>query len=341
LGMGEVRNISLFPFSSAQPTFNINIQCKNKLKNIVARGELSNKLLIKKETIAGHDIDKEIYVHHLLSNLGLNVPTIYFDSNIFNINTYSSNNIKSLKFYIMSYVEGKAVDKFLMNMNYNDKQFYLSNIAKLYSNIHSVKGEHYGTISSGGVILNHTNSFEAFLLSRKYFIYSRLEKHLNDGELSKFKLFFDNIINKLLYALECESFFPKPSLVLIDGNAGNMLMTRELINLIDFGEVGFFDPLQDLVNLYYCLRLIFNDPHEGASLWREFLNNYQLYGGLIPSNETFLIYMNVMCFIMLITSYDMYLEFSSNTKNIKAKVLMDQIKLLVYAEKNSYENIFH
>jgi hypothetical protein len=303
---GLIRSISkyqLFEHSSYNPAIYIEAcGANNEELKFVLRGapEISGSSLLS----SSEALNNELIVMDLLSSIGVEAAKPIFGNRIMIID-YSTSDTKNIfKFIPITYVSGLAVDKALNDQEIDYQEFIIQKIATIYSAVHKIKRNYCGPC-----ILREPESSQncldfiyfkkqdliKFFLSNKYnnvpskFANDYLRSiDVNEGEIKK--IFNEN---------------PKlniPSLVLYDGSAGNMLVDKERIGLIDFDRALYTCPLVEFCGPLYCLERFFFKGSDNDRLWRHFLSTYTSAGGYLPSERDLSVLLKDFMIDYLITS---------------------------------------
>lgn len=293
----RVKDIALFPFSSCNPAFYIEIESKRKEKtHMVVRGEQQNDLEVNDAD--ERSLEKEIFIYKLLQRLGLNNVDVKFHGRIFSVPGYDQtcDVVENFSFFIMDYANGIAADRKIKTDSIKEKLSRFDQIAKVYALLHENSGKVYGILGSSGFVKNAYNKLEEFLL---YLLRSKalLAAKLLDNTLAEEVFRFCNTTIPTFCAdLESSGYLPQPRLGLYDGFAGNMLISDDFISLIDMDLVGYYEPATDFSPFIFSLKnILFIQTGEGT-FWDYFLSCYLKYGGVLPEKEL----LNQMILIMTV-----------------------------------------
>ena len=284
LGYTDIKNISLFQYSSCSPTYHFQARNKNFNNNKLKKYVLRSSPHYQPHFL--FDIDSnlldEIKVISLLEKNNINVPKIYSNG----VNSFYINKSKKFDFFISSYVEGIAVDKYMKDLSIKNKMIILRKIAKIYLTVHKQKKTRFSTISN--------SKKEVYRSYAKYFyfynlkIYKELKKEFNLEVAKKYKKFIDlnglNLINKI----QKSGYKFEPTLTLYDASAGNMLIRNKKISLIDFSTAAYAEKIMDFTSMFFVLRNIFIKNFKKNNIFEYFFEYYKRNGGDLPNKENFL-----------------------------------------------------
>lgn len=283
-GLGIVKGIELFPFSSCTPVFQVDLNASNGsgADKIVLRGEQQNDLLVM--SAEERSIEKEIWMLNRIRSLGLNAPKVFLENQVLSTPAYDSvgNPCGEFRFFLMEFTGGKAMDRVFKEAGERERLRLLDRIAGIYARIHSVEGEEYGVTDGTGRAVFGENDLEEFLHKRS----DRLCGILTDlGEkelVGHVHKFVGREAASLCDGLRASGYVSTPRLCLIDGFCGNMLMDGERINLIDMAMGGYFDPITEFCAFVYPLRDLLLEKTNESNYWEFFLAAYQAHGGNLP-----------------------------------------------------------
>ena len=284
LKIGKINNIYLFEYSSCSAVFCVEVIDKNnKQFKIVIRGEQQSGNVQRPDN--SYSLEKEIAAYKHMFELGLNVPDILFNSKIFSVPGYNEEgtNVKDFNFFLMSYVEGIAVDKKIMTVDDDEKLLWFNKISKIMAKVHSVKGQEYGFIDQYKKASFKTGTIEGLLDKLHNITIKLLKENIGDEFAREVNIFMRDKIIPLSYELKNSGYSPQISLVLFDGSAGNMLVSDKNIQIIDLVNLGYFEPLTDFCAHFFCMKDILILNYKGKSFWDHFLEGYQAHGGILPS----------------------------------------------------------
>ena len=284
LEIGKINNIFLFEYSSCSAVFCVEVIDKNnKQFKIVIRGEQQSGNVPRPEN--SYSLEKEIVAYKLMLELGLNVPKVLFNSKIFSVPGYDEEgmNVKDFNFFLLSYVEGIAVDKKIKTVDDDEKLFWLNKVSGIMAKVHSVKGQEYGFVDQYKNASFKTSTIDGFLNELHNITIKLLKENIGDEFASEVNIFMRDKIIPIIFELKNSGYSPQISLVLFDGSAGNMLISDKNIKIIDLVNVGYFEPLTDFCAHFFCMKdtLILN--YKGKSFWDHFVEGYRAHGGILPS----------------------------------------------------------
>ena len=284
LEIGKINDIFLFDYSSCSAVFCVKVLDKNNNeKKIVIRGEQQNGNTQYPKTI--YSLEKEIKVFEQMLRLGLNVPKVLFNSKIYSVPGYDQEGkkVKDFNFYLMSYVDGIAVDKKLNAVNNEEKLYLLNKISEIMAKVHSIKGQEYGFIDQYNNASFQTESIDGFLNALQRITVKLLKENIGDDFANEVNIFMKNKVIPLRNNLKNSGYSPQISLVLFDGSAGNMLIKDQNIQIIDLASAGYFEPLTDFCAHFFCMKDILILNYKGKSFWDHFVESYKAHGGILPS----------------------------------------------------------
>ena len=284
LKIGKINNIYLFEYSSCSAVFCVEVIDKNnKQFKIVIRGEQQSGNIQRPEN--SYSLEKEIVAYKLMLELGLNVPNVLFDYKIFSVPGYDEKgmNVKDFNFFLISYIEGIAVDKKIKTVDDNEKLIWFNKISRIMAKVHSVKGKEYGFIDQYKNASFRTGTIDGFLNTLQSITIKLLKENIGGEFAREVNIFMKDKIIPLNYELINSGYSPQISLVLFDGSAGNMLINDKNIQIIDLVNIGFFEPLTDFCAHFFCMKDIFISNYKGKSFWDHFVESYKAHGGILPS----------------------------------------------------------
>ena len=284
LKIGEIENIFLFEYSSCSAVFCVEItNNKGKKDKIVIRGEQQSGIIMR--PFNTYSLEKEIFVFNQLSKLNLNVPKILFDQKIFSVPGYNEDEvyIKNFNFFFMSYVEGISIDKKMNSVTDYEKCLWIDKISSLLVKVHSIKGSNFGFIDQYQNASFNTSTTEGFLKYLHISSVNLLKENIDKNLAYEVDNFMETKIDNLSNDLKQSGYSPKISLVLFDGSAGNMLASDKNLNIFDFVNVGFFEPITDFCAHFFCMKDILISNYKGKRFWDHFVENYKAHGGILPS----------------------------------------------------------
>jgi aminoglycoside phosphotransferase (APT) family kinase protein len=282
LEIGTIKNIFLFKHSSCSAVFCVEaIDKNNKEFKFVIRGEEQNATILTPEST--HSLEKEISVFKKMKVLGLNVPEILFNSKIFSVPGYDESGIfvKNFRFFLMTYIEGIAVDKKIQSVSDDEKLFWLKKISGMMVKIHATKGKEYGFIDQYNNASFKTNNIHGFL-NELNSITKLLEENIGDLFAKRVKIFMEDKIKSLSKEFKSSGYLPQISLSLFDGSAGNMLIKDRDIQVLDFTCVGYFEPIIDFCAHFFCMKDILSSEYKGKKFYEYFIDFYKIQGGKLP-----------------------------------------------------------
>ena len=327
LEIGKVSDIFLFKYSSCSAVFCVEIiDKKNEKKKIVIRGEQQNGNT--QHSVSVYSLEKEILVFKQMQNLGLNVPEVLLNSKIHSVPGYDKDGtyIRDFNFYLMSYLDGIAIDKKINSVNYAEKIFWLNKISKIMAKVHSVKGHEYGFIDQYNKASFQTNSLEGFLNAIHNNSVKLLLENIGDDFAYEVDIFMKNKNKSLSHELKNSGYSPQISLVLFDGSAGNMLINDNNIQFIDLASAGYFEPLTDFCAHFFCMKDILMLNYNGKILWDYFVESYKSHGGKLPPEPYLTKLFHIINVYFLCDAIVVYKTHSGLDKREKTKKLIDSTR---------------
>jgi len=283
-GLGRVRNIKLFKFSSCTPAFQVDLErTDGRAERVVLRGEQQNDILVMNSD--ERNIEKEIWMLNRVRSLGLNAPEVLLDGQIFSTPGYDSSGEfnQDFRFFLMEFTGGKAMDRQVKEAGEAERLRLFDRIAEIYARVHSVEGNQYGVADGKGNAVFGETDLETFLARRT----ERLCDIIADlGKVSfadEVRRFAAREAGALCKDLRDSGYNPAPRLCLIDGFCGNMLVDGDRINLIDMAMGGFFEPVTEFCAFIYPLRELLLEQTGERTYWEHFLNAYEKHGGRLPA----------------------------------------------------------
>ncbi len=327
LEIDKVNDIFLFKYSSCSAVFCVEIIDKNnEKKKIVIRGEQQNGNT--QDSFSVYSLEKEIQIFKKMQKLGLNVPEILFNSEIHSVPGYDKDGkyVRDFNFYLMSYIDGIAIDKKMNSVNYDEKIYWLDKISKTMAKVHSVKGYEYGFIDEYNKASFKTNSLEGFLNALHNTSVKLLLKNIGDEFANEVDIFMKNKNKSLSHELKNFGYSPQISLVLYDGSAGNMLIKDDNIQFIDLASAGYFEPLTDFCAHFFCMKDILMLNYNGKMLWDYFVESYKVHGGKLPPEPYLTKLFHIINVYFLCDAVIVYKTHSGLDKRKKTKKLIDSTR---------------
>jgi len=327
LEIGKIKNIFLFEYSSCSAVFCVEVLDQNsKEKKIVIRGEQQNGNNQQPVTI--YSLEKEILVYKQMLKLGLGVPQVLFNSKIFSVPGYDQveKKAKDFNFYLMSYVEGIAVDKKIKEANDEDKLHWLNKISKIMVKVHSVKGQEYGFIDQYKKTSFQTDSIDGFLNALHGTTVKMLKENIGDEFASEVNILMKDKIIPLSLELKNSGYSSQICLVLFDGSAGNMLINDKNIQIIDLAEAGYFEPLTDFCAHFFCMKDILILNYKGKSFWDHFVESYKAHGGKLPQEPYLTQLFHIINVYFLCNAIVGYKTHSGSNKREKTNELIESTR---------------
>ena len=327
LKIGKINDIFLFDYSSCSAVFCVKVlDQNNNEKKIVIRGEQQNGNTQYPKTI--YSLEKEIKVFEQMLRLGLNVPKVLFNSKIYSVPCYDQEEkkVKDFNFYLMSYVDGIAVDRKLNAVNDEEKLYWLNKISEIMVKVHSIKGQEYGFIDQYKNASFKTSTIDGFLNALHSVTIKLLEENIGGDFSREVNIFMKDKINLLNYGLKNSRYSPQISLVLFDGSAGNMLIKDQNIQIIDLASAGYFEPLTDFCAHFFCMKDILILNYKGKMFWDHFVESYKVNGGRLPPEPYLTQLFHIINVFFLCEAIVVYKTHTGLDKREKTKELMDSLR---------------
>ncbi len=340
LEIGLINDIYLFEFSSCSAVFCVEVIDKNNKEfKIVIRGEQQSGNVQRPEN--SYSLEKEILAYKLMLKLGLNVPNVLFNSKIFSAPGYDEEGmqVKDFNFFLMSYIEGIAVDKKIKTVDDYEKLVLLNKVSEIMAKVHSVKGKEYGFIDQYKNASFKTGTIDGFLNALHSITIKLLKENIGGDFAREVNIFMKDKINVLNYGLRNSRYSPQISLVLFDGSAGNMLINDKNIQIIDLVNVGYFEPLTDFCAHFFCMKDILILNYKGKSFWDHFVESYKAHGGKLPQEPYLTQLFHVINVYFLCDAIVGYKTHLGSNKREKTKELIESTRRVMRLVSPSISDI--
>ncbi len=332
-GIGTVREVSLFEFSSCTPAFEVLVaDAVAGGRRLVLRGEQQNDLSVTEPE--ERSLEKEIWMLNRTRAQGVGVPDVYLDGAVAAIPGYgrSRQQERPFRFFLMEFAPGVAMDRLILGSTEADRCRLLNRVAEIYARIHAVEGQAYGVVDARGQPVAGKEDLTAFLralLGKKARLVSRLFGAATGREVDRF---VRDALDKLAGEIEKSGYRPKPRLVLYDGFAGNMLVEGETISMIDMALGGYFEAVTEFCAFIYPLKDMLFPAGRPSLYWTHFLEAYMAHGGVLPPPVVRTPLLHVM-FVNLLLHNAVYCKESIGPdKQAEADRLMGRAARLMEAE---------
>lgn len=278
----RVRDIALFPFSSASPTFSIEL---SGMDRVVVRGQQQNGVPFYPE--AAQTLEKEIFVLRRVRDLGLDAPELLFDGETFSVPGLAADGSEGpdFRFFLTGYVDGIAVDRKFDAMDRAARPGLIDRIAAVYARLHAEPVAAYGTFDGRGAVIAGLADLDDFLVRQFADKRDLLAEMGEEALATRAADFARNIVPEVCAGLRKAGYRARPCLVLLDASHGNMMTTDDRLNLIDFDLAGYFEPMMELCTFVFTFGKRLLERHDGQRLWDRFLVAYRLHGGRLPPGQ--------------------------------------------------------
>ena len=292
----SVAGVELFPHSSCTPAFRAQLDSPYKgRRQLVIRGEQQNDMLVTEP--AERSLEKEMWTLNRVRQLGIGVPALLAEEDVFCVPAYDVNGDKQsdFRFFLMEFAEGVAIDRRIIESSPKERRRLLARVAEIYATVHAVTGSAFGLADSNGRTVSGHRCLEDFLnalLQRKADLADQL---ISENLGAHVRRFCDREIGVLQELLKKDGYQPVPRLVFYDGFAGNMLIDGDAITMIDMALAGFFEPLTEFCTVIYSLKSILFSENDSDSEWEQFLQAYRSHGGQLPPTHILVRLMHIMC----------------------------------------------
>jgi hypothetical protein len=329
-GLGRVRNIKLFKFSSCTPAFQVDLErTDGRAERVVLRGEQQNDILVMNSD--ERNIEKEIWMLNRVRSLGLNAPEVLLDGQIFSTPGYDSSGEfnQDFRFFLMEFTGGKAMDRQVKEAGEAERLRLFDRIAEIYARVHSVEGNQYGVADGKGNAVFGETDLETFLARRTERLCDIIAGLGKASFADEIRRFAAREAGALCQDLRDSGYNPAPRLCLIDGFCGNMLMEGDRINLIDMAMGGFFEPITEFCAFVYPLQELLLELAGEQTYWEHFLDAYRKHGGQLPALPLIARLLRFMFVHVLIQQLIYWMESPSTQQQEKARMLAAQMSGLL------------
>ena len=321
-GLGRVRNIELFKFSSCTPAFQVDLESADgAAERVVLRGEQQNDLLVMNPD--ERSMEKEIWMLNRVRSLGLNAPEVLLDSRVLSTPGYdpAGRPAQEFRFFLMEFTGGKAMDRQVKEADEAERLRLFDRIAQIYARVHAVEGSQYGVADRTGNAVFGESDLEQFLAGRTERLCGILAGLGEAAFADQVRRFAGREAGPLCRDLRDSGYAPAPRLCLIDGFCGNMLTDGDRINLIDMAMGGFFEPVTEFCAFVYPLRELLLEQAGEVTYWEHFLDAYHKHGGRLPSLPLVVRLLRFMFVPGLVQQFIYLKESPSDEQHQKAKAL--------------------
>lgn len=336
IGFRRIKNISLFPFSSCNPTIRVELGESHEGNRIVVmRGKQQNDLfspLYARPRL--RSLEKDVYVLKAAHEQAVTASRVLFGGTVFETTGIDKRSGKDrpFPFILTTYVPGMAADRKLRGGKPAERLYYLDRIARIYARLHTRSGKKFGAIDRDGRAAFGTDDFEACL--RGYFgTYVEFGRQFGDHDLADaLARFSDRVIPACFGRLADSGHVPRSCLVYYDGFGGNMLIQGRRIGLVDPTTAGFFDPAVEFCAVVFGLRGTLLTRADGKSLWQVLVDRYRFHGGVLPANRVLPSLMQVLLVNLAAHNY-VYLQTHRNEAKRKNGPAVKALTMKLMAAK--------
>lgn len=339
-GLGRVRNLELFKFSSCTPAFQVDLErTDGGAQCIVLRGEQQNDLLVMNPD--ERSMEKEIWMLNRVRSLGLHAPEVLLDSRILSTPGYdpAGKPAQEFRFFLMEFTGGKAMDRQVKEADETERLRLLDRIAEIYARVHSVEGKQYGVADGSGNAVFGESNLENFLAQRTERLCDIIAG-LGEASLAdEVRRFAAQEAGPLCRNLIDSGYPSSPRLCLIDGFCGNMLMEGDRIHLIDMAMGGFFEPVTEFCAFVYPLRELLLESADESTYWEHFLGAYEKHGGRLPSLPLIARLLRFMFVHVLVQQLIYWKESPSAEQQRKAEALSAKMSGLMSSRVDGLQDV--